>query len=707
MTGREYRNNNLKPKKMEKTLEFTQYGGGRYACTFTAAGGKSLIQVIRQKQGLIYIEAGADTEHLTYLESAGRFKDVLCEIEVPAETVVRVVSHTPVEYAAYMAGEEGKSGDYYTKEEVDRMMASVTQLQADWNQTDPQAANYIKGKPTLVERLEDLSDVEISPVDMSQQNYFEDAAEDYDGNLYDAVIIGEQVWLAQNLKVTHFNDGTPIDILTADAVAAAGYTDTGGYAYPNNDPTMVERYGLLYPIYTNRGMKRPSDEPTEKEISPIGWHLPSKEEWDAISSLGVQLYSDNNADWTIDSSNFSNATRLTLVPSGEASFGWYGSIFPAISDFGERIILMQKFNTNNYAVIGGKNYGLLRTDLERENTRRVAIRCVCDLTATEFRAKMGKRATKGQHLEFDGEIWRNKNTGLPDVTESDNGKILTVDNGTWKTGEPHDNRIPEITTAQSGYNNPDWGKIPMVSRSENSFDLGYPEDRIIWYGLCANGQGIVNFMCSNRHTCVVLDATENFALRITFTDHAENFLLIRNTSNNNLHFTLESIQTGSVEAQNTLVTKGVLENGVDVEAGGACAIRATHIADRVIIDVMNQPVANPNFTHTANTTVSDPTATITFPAYRRCTQMITVSADLGVTLEVNNLSDNYLWIKNNSNSDVDITVTAVTHGGNSVSNIYMPADGIIVPANGVCEMGILVNTDGAFISSRNDLTLQQ
>ncbi len=694
---------------MEKTLEFTQYGGGRYTCTFTAAGGKSLIQVIRQKQGLIYIEAGADTEHLTYLESAGRFKDVLCEIEVPAETVVRVVSHTPVEYAAYMAGEEGKSGDYYTKEEIDRMMASITQLQADWNQTDPKAADYIKGKPTLVERLEDLSDVEISPVDMSQQNYFEDAAEDYDGNLYDAVIIGDQVWLAQNLKVTHFNDGTPIDILTADAVAAAGYTDTGGYAYPNNDPTMVERYGLLYPIYTNRGMKRPSDEPTEKEISPIGWHLPSKEEWDAISSLGTQLYSDNNADWTIDSSNYSNATRLTLVPSGEASFGWYGSIFPATNDFGERIILMQKFNTNNYAVIGGKNYGLLRTDLERENTRRVAIRCVCDLTATEFRAKMGKRATKGQHLEFDGEIWRNKNTGLPAVTESDNGDALVVDEGAWRTGKPRDNRIPAITPATEGNTSDDWTKIMAVNQAGNGFELVYPEEVTVWQ-LYHDGGGEVqiNFEKKSKSTCIFTNKEEDFSLNIRFDTTANCYLFIKNRANHKIHFTVNRIQYGSfIDVPLKKVTEGVLENGVDIEAGGFCLIRAKMVVDMAIIDVMNQPVANPNFTHTANTTVSDPTATITFPAYRRCTQMITISADLGVTLEVNNLSDNYLWIKNNSNSDVDITVTAVTHGGNSVSNIYTPADGIIVPANGVCEMGILVNTDGAFISSRNDLTLQQ
>jgi hypothetical protein len=54
---------------------------------------------------------------------------------------------------------------------------------------------------------------------------------------------------------------------------------------------------------------------------------------------------------------------------------------------------------------------------------------------------------------------------------------------------------------------------------------------------------------------------------------------------------------------------------------------------------------------------------------------------------------------------VDITVSAVTSGGNNVSNVYMPADGISVPAGNVVEIGIIVNADGAFITSRNDLTL--
>lgn len=111
-----------------------------------------------------------------------------------------------------------------------------------------------------------------------------------------------------------------------------------------------------------------------------------------------------------------------------------------------------------------------------------------------------------------------------------------------------------------------------------------------------------------------------------------------------------------------------------------------------------------NFTHVANTTVSTST-TITFAANTRGSQMVSTSADLTVTFAVNNGSDNYLWIKNTGAADIDITISAVSAGGSPVSNVYIPDDGISVAAGKVCEIGIIVNADGAFITSRSDLSL--
>ena len=116
-------------------------------------------------------------------------------------------------------------------------------------------------------------------------------------------------------------------------------------------------------------------------------------------------------------------------------------------------------------------------------------------------------------------------------------------------------------------------------------------------------------------------------------------------------------------------------------------------------------LTNYDFTHVANTTVSTSTTTITFAANQRGSQMITVSADIGITFDVRNLSDNYLWIKNTGSSEIDVTISSVVNDQTTVSNVYVPTDGISVPAGGLCEIGIVRNADGAFITSRNDLEL--
>lgn len=112
----------------------------------------------------------------------------------------------------------------------------------------------------------------------------------------------------------------------------------------------------------------------------------------------------------------------------------------------------------------------------------------------------------------------------------------------------------------------------------------------------------------------------------------------------------------------------------------------------------------PIFLHTANSTVNTSTTTITFPSAARGTRMISVSADIGIAFAVDNLFDNYLWIKNTGSSEIDVTVNSVTQAGSSVAHVYLPADGISIPKGCVCEIGIIVNADGAFITSRSDMS---
>ena len=84
---------------------------------------------------------------------------------------------------------------------------------------------------------------------IKEQGVFIDA----DGNKYKTVKIGEQIWMAENLKVTKDRDGNPIQ----------------SYCF-NDDEKNCEKYGRLYTW------------DVALKLAPEGWHLPSDEEWKVL-----------------------------------------------------------------------------------------------------------------------------------------------------------------------------------------------------------------------------------------------------------------------------------------------------------------------------------------------------------------------------------------------------------------------------------------
>ena len=102
------------------------------------------------------------------------------------------------------------------------------------------------------------------------------AVKDYDGNIYDAVRLGEQVWLATNLRTTHYADGTAIDEGTR-AVYNHAY-----YYKPTGVPTS---YGYFYNWkaavrYSDSSEENPSG---VQGACPNGWHVPSDAEWKQLT----------------------------------------------------------------------------------------------------------------------------------------------------------------------------------------------------------------------------------------------------------------------------------------------------------------------------------------------------------------------------------------------------------------------------------------
>ncbi len=93
---------------------------------------------------------------------------------------------------------------------------------------------------------------------------------DIDGNIYTTVIIGEQEWMAGNLKTTRYNDGTEIPNVIDDDEWSK--LSTGAYVWYDHKVIKGETYGGLYNWYAVETGK----------LCPEGWHVPSDEDWDKL-----------------------------------------------------------------------------------------------------------------------------------------------------------------------------------------------------------------------------------------------------------------------------------------------------------------------------------------------------------------------------------------------------------------------------------------
>lgn len=105
---------------------------------------------------------------------------------------------------------------------------------------------------------------------------------DYDGNIYQILQIGDQWWMADNLKTTHYADGTGIELVESAAVWEMMDADNRAYCYYNNDENNEDfTYGALYTWAAAMNGAAGSDlNPSGVQgVCPDGWHLPSDQEW--------------------------------------------------------------------------------------------------------------------------------------------------------------------------------------------------------------------------------------------------------------------------------------------------------------------------------------------------------------------------------------------------------------------------------------------
>jgi len=154
------------------------------------------------------------------------------------------------------------------------------------------------------------------------------AVSDIEGNSYKTVVIGNNTWMAENLKTTKYQDGSPITT-GLDNSSWIGSSE-GAYMDYNRTSSNGDKFGHLY-----NGLA--ASDP--RNVCPAGWHVPSAAEWNAMAdnlgggSVAGGRMKDVSDDWASPNLEADNRSGFSGLPGG--SFYSAGSAGAGIfSDMG-------------------------------------------------------------------------------------------------------------------------------------------------------------------------------------------------------------------------------------------------------------------------------------------------------------------------------------------------------------------------------------
>jgi uncharacterized protein (TIGR02145 family) len=184
---------------------------------------------------------------------------------------------------------------------------------------------------------------------------------DFDGNIYHTVTIGTQVWLVENLMVTHYRNGDAIPNVTGNTQWEAA--TTGAYCNYDNSAMNGTTYGRLYNWYAVNDSRK---------IAPAGWHIPSDAEYTVLSTFlggvyvaGGKLKEKGTTHWKSPNTDATNVSGFTALPAGLRNFaGGFEYLIWGCGFWGSNLVgndatvMYLDYNTADfYHAMEGRNYG--------------------------------------------------------------------------------------------------------------------------------------------------------------------------------------------------------------------------------------------------------------------------------------------------------------------------------------------------------------
>jgi uncharacterized protein (TIGR02145 family) len=198
---------------------------------------------------------------------------------------------------------------------------------------------------------------------------------DTDGNHCKTVTINKQVWMADNLNVSHFRSGEIImQATTIDEWVKAGKEGKAAWCYYNNDSLNGSKYGKLYNYYAVTD---------PRGLAPKGWHVPSKTDFHSLITFLGGMYTagfqlKNTFLWSLNG-NGNNESGFMALPAGirlpsgkfidinDRAYLWTTSVEIIIGS-GTQIYALSLFNSSSEAMY---------TSLDK--SAGISIRCIRNL----------------------------------------------------------------------------------------------------------------------------------------------------------------------------------------------------------------------------------------------------------------------------------------------------------------------------------------
>ena len=223
-----------------------------------------------------------------------------------------------------------------------------------------------------------------------------DSVADYDGNVYPTIEIGQQCWMRENLRTTHYPDGTEIPI--GGNFFNDGLFHNLAYIYsPNDNSALVPEYGYLYNwVAATHGAAASNANPSGVQgVCPDGWHVPSRAElvqlisfvnsqshfWydDDISGKVTKALVSKNG-WALSTGGFAgydpstnNATGFSLKPAGSDLGYGLGAYVVSTSQY-----IYSNGNVGAYFLSNGCEADPNLNDSHSLHTYPRSVRCVLD-----------------------------------------------------------------------------------------------------------------------------------------------------------------------------------------------------------------------------------------------------------------------------------------------------------------------------------------